>query len=78
VCGIDSKKFKFLEVCEDIEVILINFPHISYLMDMVVIDISNSWGMLLSRSWYTALGGFLSMDLTHAHIPMGDGTFQLL
>jgi hypothetical protein len=24
------------------------------------------------------LGGFLSMDLTHTHIPMGDGTFEIL
>jgi hypothetical protein len=26
----------------------------------------------------TAFGVFLSMDLTHAHIPMGDGTFKVL
>jgi hypothetical protein len=26
----------------------------------------------------STLGGFLSMDLTHAHIPMGDGTFEIL
>jgi hypothetical protein len=43
-----------------------------------VIDVPDAWGMLLSRSWSTTLGGFLSMDLTHAHIPMGDGTFQIL
>jgi hypothetical protein len=23
------------------------------------------------------LGGFVCMDLTHAHIPMGDGTFDI-
>jgi hypothetical protein len=75
VCGIDSKKVKFLRVCEDIEVFLIDFPHINILMDIVVIDVPDAWGMLFSRRWPTALGGFLRMDLTHAHIPMGDGTF---
>jgi hypothetical protein len=25
-----------------------------------------------------ALGGFLSMNLTHAYIPMGDGTYEIL
>jgi hypothetical protein len=47
-------------------------------MDIVVIDVLDAWEMLLSRSWYTTLGGFLSMDLTCAHIPMGDGTFEIL
>jgi hypothetical protein len=47
-------------------------------MNVVVIDVPDAWGMLLSRSWCTTLGGFLSMDLTHAHIPMGDGTFEIL
>jgi hypothetical protein len=47
-------------------------------MNIVVIDIPDAWGMLLSRSWFTTLGGFLSMDLTHVHIPMGDGTFEIL
>jgi hypothetical protein len=78
VCGIDSKKFKVLGVCDDIEVFLIDFPHISIIMDIVVIDIPDVWGMFLSNIWSTSLEGFLSMDLTHAHIPMGYGTFQIL
>jgi hypothetical protein len=47
-------------------------------MDIVVIDVPDALGMLLSRSWSTALGVFLSMEITHAHISMGDGTFQIL
>jgi hypothetical protein len=47
-------------------------------MNIVVIDVPNAWGMLLSRIWSASLNGFLSMDLTHAHIPMGDGTFEVL
>jgi hypothetical protein len=78
VCGIDSKKVKVYGLCEDVEVYLIDFPHISLIMNIVVIDVPDAWGMLLLRSWYASLGGFLSMDLTHTHIPMGDGTFELL
>jgi hypothetical protein len=47
-------------------------------MNVVMIDVPDAWGMLLSRNWFATLGGFLSMDLTHAHIPMGDGTFDIL
>jgi len=78
VCGIDSKKVKFYELCENIEVYLIDFPHIILIMNIVVIDIPNAWRILLSRSWYATLGGFLNMDLTHMHIPMGDDTFEIL
>jgi hypothetical protein len=78
VCGIDSKKVKVYGLCEDVEVYLIDFPHISLIMNIVVIDVLDAWGMLLSRSWSAALGSFLNMDLTHAHNPMGDGTFEIL
>jgi hypothetical protein len=78
VCGIDSKKVKVFGVCEDIEVFLIDFPHIILLMDIVVIDVLDSLGMLLSRTYYSSLGDFLSMSLTHAYIPMGDGTYEIL
>jgi hypothetical protein len=78
VCGIDSKKVKVYGLIEDVEVYLEDFPHIGLIMNIVVIDVPDAWGMLLSRSWEATLGGFLSMDLTHAHIPMGDGTFKIL
>jgi hypothetical protein len=78
VCGIDSRRVKVLGVCEDVEVFLIGFPHITVLMDMLVIDVPDAWGMVLSRTWSLALGGFLSMNLTHAYIPMGDGTYEIL
>ena len=53
-------------------------PHNIIFMEILVINVPYVWGMLLSRSWSSALRGFLSMDLAHAHIPMGHGTFQIL
>jgi hypothetical protein len=78
VCGIDSKKVKVYGLIEDVEVYLHDFPHISLIMNIMVIVVSNAWVMLLSRIWVVTLGSFLSMDLTHEHIPMGDGTFEIL
>jgi hypothetical protein len=51
VCGIDSKKVKVYGLIEDVEVYLHDFPHISLIMNIVVIDVPDAWGMLLSRSW---------------------------
>jgi len=78
ICGINSRRVKVFGVCEDVEVFLIDFPHISVVMDVVVIDVSDDWGMLLLRSWSSTFGGFLSMSLTHAYIPMDDGTYEIL
>jgi len=78
VCGIDSKRVKVYGLCENVEVFLIDFPHIILLMNIVVIYVMDAWRILLSRRWSSTLGGFLSMDLTHAHIPMGYGTFEVL
>jgi hypothetical protein len=60
VCGTDSRRVNVLGVCEDIEVFLIYFPHINILMDIVVIDIPDAWGRILSRSWSTTIGVSLS------------------
>jgi hypothetical protein len=76
--GIDSRKVKLYGLIEDVEVYLWDSPHTSLIMNIVVIDVPYAWGILLSRSWSTTLGGFLGMDITHAHIPMGDGTFEIL
>jgi hypothetical protein len=74
VSDINSKKFKVHGLIEDVDFYLVVFPHISILMNIVLIYVPDAWGMLLSRSWATSLGGFLRMDLTHAYIPMEDGT----
>jgi hypothetical protein len=46
-CGIYSKRVEILGVCEDVEVFLIDSPHISVLMDILVIDVLDVWGILL-------------------------------
>jgi hypothetical protein len=43
VYSIDSRKVKVLGVCEDIEIFLIDFPHINILMDIVVIDVPDAF-----------------------------------
>jgi hypothetical protein len=47
-------------------------------MDVVVIDIPDVWGMLLSKEWDATLGGILQMDLSYATIPHPEGGFVTL
>jgi ribonuclease HI len=44
-------------------------PYFAFKMDVLVIDVLDAWGMLLSRKWGAHMGGCLNMDLTFATIP---------
>ena len=55
---------------KDLVVNLAQIPAKSVVMDIVVADISARFGMLLSRSWGTKIGGSIKMDLKYATIPV--------
>jgi hypothetical protein len=43
-------------------------------IDIIVVDVSDVWGMLLSRKLGAMIGGSLEMDLTFLRFPLKDGT----
>ena len=55
----DSRKVKCMGMIKYLVVNLAQIPIKSILMDVVVVDIPPKYGMLLSRSWGTNLGGSL-------------------
>ena len=59
----------------DVLVQLTFHPNIILNMDTVVIDLPESWGMLLSRKFGVDLGGILQMDLSYATIPTLEGGY---
>ena len=52
---------------------LAQIPAKSVVMDIVVADIPARFGMLLSRSWGTKIGGSIKLDLTYATVPVFGG-----
>lgn len=72
--GFDSKSIPIYGFIKDVKISLAAKKDISILMDIVVIDVPNAWGMLLSRKWFASIGGQLQMDLSYATIPTIDGT----
>ena len=69
----DSWAIKCLGVIKDMVVSLAQLPMKSVIMDVVVVDITPKFGLLLSRSWAKKVGGTLQMDLTYATIPVFEG-----
>jgi hypothetical protein len=78
VCGIESRAIPTHGVVENVKVHLARYPEIVLLIDIVVVDVPDVWGMLLSRKFVAMLGGTLQMDLTGINIPMDDGTYAHL
>jgi hypothetical protein len=65
VCGFESKYIPTHGVIENVKVCLKEYPEKIIHMDIVVVDIPDVWGMLLSRKFASKLGGTLEMDLTY-------------
>jgi len=74
VCGFNSQPFEVEGLIKDLKVSLAMNPNISLLMDVVFIDISKVWVLLLSRKWGITIGGQLQMDLSYVTILQSDGT----
>jgi hypothetical protein len=51
VCAMDAREVKVYGVINNLLVYLVVELDIRILMDIVVIDVPNSWGMLLSRKF---------------------------
>jgi len=74
VCGFESKSVPTHGVIENIEVRLKEFPEKIVYIDIIVVDVPDVWGMLLSRKFGAMIGGSLEMDLTFLRLPLKDGT----
>jgi hypothetical protein len=76
VCNFESRAIPTHGVVENVEVCLGRYPERVIHMDIVVVDVPDVWGMLLSRNFVAMLGGTLEMDLTYINVPMNDGTIS--
>ncbi len=73
VCGFNSKPVEVEGIIKDLKVSLARNLDISLPMDVIVIDIPDVWGMLLSQKWGATIGGHVQMDLSYATMPQSDG-----
>lgn len=78
VCGINSRAILVCGLIKEPKFILATYLDIYLLMDVVVIDVPHSWGMLLYKKWVATLGGILQMDFSYATIITLEGDFFTL
>jgi hypothetical protein len=73
ICAMDSKMIKVHGLIKSLQVHLVAFLDIIIEMNIVVIDVPDVWGILLSRKIVGDLRGNIQMDLTYATIPTPEG-----
>jgi hypothetical protein len=78
VCGFESKAIPTHGVVENVEVHLKEYLEKTVHIDIIVVDVPDVWGMLLSRKFGAMIGGSLEMDLTFLRLPLKDGTMGRL
>jgi hypothetical protein len=78
VCGFESRSIPTHGVIENVEVCLGIYLERVFHMDIVVVDVPDVWGMLLSRKFVAMFRGTLEMELTYINIPMNAGTISRL
>ena len=78
VCAMDAREVEVVGIILNLQVKLAKYPDIDMSMDVVVIDVPDNWGMLLSRKWAATLGGHIQMDWTYATIPASENTRVIL
>ena len=57
VCAMDAREVEVVGIILNLHVKLAKYPDIDMSMDVVVIDVPDNWGMLLSRKWVQRLVG---------------------
>jgi hypothetical protein len=78
VCGFESKAIPTHGVVENVEVRLKEYLEKTVHIDIIVVDVSDVWGILLSRKFGAMIGGSLEMDLTFLRLPLKYGTTERL
>ena len=78
MCGFESRTIPTHGVIENVEVFLKEYTEKVIHIDIVIVDIPDVWGMLLSRKFASMLGGTLEMDLTYLNLHLKNGIISCL
>jgi hypothetical protein len=65
IIQLDRTRVKIIGEVNNILIRLSSNPKVHQTIDIIVVDIPNIYGILLSRDWYVVLDGYFSIDWSH-------------
>lgn len=69
IVQLDRTKVQVLEEINSVTIRLSTNPRVVQRIDILVIDIPEFYGLILSRDWYEKLHGYISIDWSHMWLP---------
>jgi hypothetical protein len=73
--AMDNEKVEVWGLIEDLQIWLAAYPKRVICMDVVVVEVLESRGMLLSWRWAAGLGSNIQHDLSYAIIPIASNQY---
>ena len=70
IYAMDSHKVEVCEIIEEIELSFAPFPKTSMVMDVMVVNVPEAWGILLSSEWASVVGGSTKVDISDVVITL--------
>ena len=67
---LDKSKVKVVGILRNVLLRLSTDPRMHQIIDIVIDDIPETYGMWLSRDWSKKLEGYLSTDWSHLWLPL--------
>lgn len=69
IVQLDITKVKVLGELKEVLIRLSSNTKAFQIDDIIIVDILDAYGLILSRDWYAKLNGYFSMDWSHLRLP---------
>jgi hypothetical protein len=70
VIQLDTTQVKVMGELRDVMIRIATHPKFVQVIDIIVVDIPEAYGLLLSRDWSEKLNGYFSTDWAHLWLPL--------
>lgn len=69
VTKLEKTEVKVIGMLKDVHIQIASKPRIQQRIDVQVVEITNTYGMLLSRNWSKDMNGYISTNWSHMWLP---------
>jgi hypothetical protein len=70
VIQLDRTQVKVMGELKDVMIRIVTHPNFVQIIDIIVVDIPEAYGLLLSRDWSEKMNGYFSTDWAHLWLPL--------
>ena len=69
IIQLDKSHVKLMGELKDVLIHLTSNSKVHQMIDIIVVDIPEAYGVILSRDWFAKLNGYFATDWSHLWLP---------